>query len=63
MDRELRVAALREAFDEVGKTPFNASAGDPFPELSAFYADQLNHDAEEEIFEELYGTTTTMPGA
>ena len=55
-DRELRVAALREAFDAVGKKPFNASAGDPFPELSEFYADQLNHDAEEEIFEELYGT-------
>ena len=54
-ERELRVAALREAFDEVGKTPFNASAGDPFPELSEFYADQLNHDAEQEIFEELYG--------
>ena len=62
-DRELRVAALREAFDAVGKKPFNASAGDPFPELSEFYADQLNHDAEEEIFEELYGTTTTRPGA
>ena len=63
-DRELRVAALREAFDEVGKTPFNKSADDPRDEdVAFFYAEEANHDAEEAIFEELYGTTTTRPGA
>ena len=64
-ERELRVAALREAFDEVGKTPFNKSADDPRDEdVAFFYAEEANHDAEEAIFQELYATTTTtMPGA
>lgn len=63
-DRELRVEALREAFDEVGKTPFNKSADDPRDEdVAFFYAEEANHDAEEAIFQELYATTTTMPGA
>ena len=61
-DRELRVEALREAFDDVGKTPFNKSAADPRDEdVAFFYAEEANHDAEEAIFQELYGTTTTVP--
>jgi hypothetical protein len=31
--------------------------------VAFFYAEEANHDAEEAIFQELYGTTTTMPGA
>ena len=62
-DRELRVAALREAFDEAGKKPFTKSADDPRDEdVAFFYAEEANHDAEEAIFQELYGTTTTIPG-
>ena len=58
--------ALREAFDEVGKTPFYADDADPRdPDVAFFYAEEANHDAEEAIFEELYGTSTTTvpPGA
>ena len=56
-DRELRVAALREEFDKVGKKPFNKSAADPRDEdVAFFYAEEANHDAEDAIFEELYGT-------
>ena len=56
-DRELRVQALREAFDEAGKTPFNKSAADPRDEdVAFFYAEEANHDVEDAIFEELYGT-------
>ena len=63
MDRELRVEALREAFDEAGKEPFNKSPDDPRDEdIAFFYAEEANHDAEEAIFQELYGTsTTTVP--
>ena len=61
-DRELRVEALREAFDEAGKKPFTKSADDPRDEdVAFFYAEEANHDAEEAIFQELYGTTTTIP--
>ena len=62
-DRELRVEALREAFDEAGKAPFTKSADDPRDEdVAFFYAEEANHDAEEAIFQELYGTsTTTVP--
>ena len=61
-DRELRVEALREAFDEAGKAPFTKSADDPRDEdVAFFYAEEANHDAEEAIFQELYGTTTTIP--
>ena len=61
-DRELRVEALREAFDEAGKKPFTKSVDDPRDEdVAFFYAEEANHDAEEAIFEELYGTTTTIP--
>ena len=56
-DRELRVQTLREAFDEAGKEPFNKSAADPRDEdVAFFYAEEANHDAEEAIFQELYGT-------
>ena len=55
VDRELRVEALREAFDEAGKKPFTKSADDPRDEDVAFFY------AEEAIFQELYGTTTTIP--
>jgi len=56
-ERELRVAALREAFDEAGSKPFNKSAADPRDEdVAFFYAEEANHDAEEAIFQELYGT-------
>jgi hypothetical protein len=62
VDRELRVEALREAFDEAGKKPFTKSADDPRDEdVAFFYAEEANHDQEEAIFQELYGTTTTMP--
>ena len=62
MDRELRVEALREAFDEVGKDPFYADEADPRDtDIAFFYAEEANHDAEEAIFQELYGTTTTIP--
>ena len=63
VDRELRVEALREAFDAVGKAPFTKSADDPRDEdVAFFYAEEANHDAEEAIFQELYGTsTTTVP--
>ena len=62
VDRELRVEALREAFDAAGKEPFNKGADDPRDEdIAFFYAEEANHDAEEAIFEELYGTTTTIP--
>ena len=63
VDRELRVEALREAFDEAGKKPFTKSADDPRDEdVAFFYAEEANHDAEDAIFEELYGTsTTTVP--
>ena len=62
VDRELRVEALREAFDEAGKKPFTKSADDPRDEdVAFFYAEEANHDAEEAIFQELYGTTTTIP--
>ena len=55
-ERELRVAALREAFDEAGKKPFNKSAADPRDEdVAFFYAEEANHDTEEAIFQELYG--------
>ena len=39
------------------------SADDPRDEdIAFFYAEEANHDAEEAIFEELYGTsTTTVP--
>ena len=62
-DRELRVAALREAFDEAGSKPLTKSADDPRDEdVAFFYAEESNHDAEEAIFQELYGTsTTTVP--
>ena len=61
-DRELRVEALREAFDAAGKEPFTKSADDPRDEdVAFFYAEEANHDAEEAIFQELYGTTTTIP--
>ena len=65
VDRELRVEALREAFDEAGKEPFTKSADDPRDEdVAFFYAEEANHDQEEAIFQELYGTTTTtVPGA
>ena len=51
--------------DEVGKTPFYADDADPRdPDVAFFYAEEANHDAEEAIFQELYGTTTTtVPGA
>ena len=42
------------------------SAADPRDEdVAFFYAEEANHDAEEAIFEELYGTSTTTvpPGA
>jgi len=56
-ERELRVAALREAFDEAGRKSFNKSADDPRDEdVAFFYAEEANHDAEEAIFQELYGT-------
>ena len=56
-ERELRVEALREAFDEAGKAPFNKDAADPRDEdVAFFYAEEANHDAEEAIFQELYGT-------
>jgi len=29
--------------------------------MAFFYAEEANHDAEDAIFEELYGTTTTIP--
>ena len=62
VDRELRVEALREAFDAAGKAPFNKGADDPRDEdIAFFYAEEANHDAEEAIFQELYGTTTTIP--
>ena len=33
-------------------------------DVAFFYAEEANHDAEEAIFQELYGTTTTtVPGA
>ena len=61
-ERELRVEALREAFDEAGKKPFTKSADDPrYEDVAFFYAEEANHDAEEAIFQELYGTTTTIP--
>ena len=62
-DRELRVAALREEFYEAGLKPFSKSADDPRDEdIAFFYAEEANHDAEEAIFQELYGTsTTTVP--
>ena len=61
-DRELRVAALREEFYEAGLKPFSKSADDPRDEdIAFFYAEEANHDAEEAIFQELYGTTTTIP--
>ena len=61
-DRELRVEALREAFDEVGEKTWSKSADDPRDEdVAFFYAEEANHDAEEAIFQELYGTTTTIP--
>ena len=45
-----------------GKKPFTKSAADPRDEdVAFFYAEEANHDAEEAIFEELYGTTTTVP--
>ena len=60
-ERELRVAALREAFDAVGAKPFTKSADDPRDEdVAFFYAEEANHDQEEAIFEELYGTTTMV---
>ena len=31
------------------------------PDVAFFYAEEANHDAEDAIFEELYGTTTTIP--
>ena len=62
VDRELRVEALREAFDEAGKKPFTKSVDDPRDEdIAFFYAEEANHDTEEAIFQELYGTTTTIP--
>ena len=55
-DEELE-AALREAFDAVGEAPFYADAADPRdPDVAFFYAEEANHDAEDAIFEELYGT-------
>ena len=61
-ERELRVEALREAFDEAGSKPLTKSADDPRDEdIAFFYAEEANHDAEEAIFQELYGTTTTIP--
>ena len=51
---------------EFGKTPFNKSADDPRDEdVAFFYAEEANHDAEDAIFQELYGTSTTTvpPGA
>ena len=42
------------------------SADDPRDEdVAFFYAEEANHDAEEAIFQELYGTSTTTvpPGA
>ena len=52
-----------EAFDEAGKAPFTKSADDPRDEdIAFFYAEEANHDAEDAIFKELYGTsTTTVP--
>ena len=43
--------------------PFSKSADDPRDEdIAFFYAEEANHDAEEAIFQELYGTsTTTVP--
>ena len=39
------------------KEPFNKSAADPRDEdVAFFYAEEANHDAEEAIFQELYGT-------
>ena len=49
-----------------GKKPFTKSADDPRDEdVAFFYAEEANHDAEEAIFQELYGTSTTTvpPGA
>ena len=44
------------------KEPFNKGADDPRDEdIAFFYAEEANHDAEEAIFQELYGTTTTIP--
>ena len=61
-DRELRVEALREEFYEAGLKPLSKSAADPRDEdVAFFYAEEANHDAEEAIFQELYGTTTTIP--
>ena len=61
-ERELRVEALREEFYEAGLKPLSKSAADPRDEdVAFFYAEEANHDAEEAIFEELYGTTTTIP--
>ena len=38
------------------------SADNPRDEdVAFFYAEEANHDAEEAIFQELYGTTTTIP--
>ena len=56
-ERELRVEALREEFYEAGLKPFSKSAADPRDEdVAFFYAEEANHDAEEAIFQELYGT-------
>ena len=53
---EEREAALREQFDAVGETPFYADDADPRdPDVAFFYAEEANHDAEEAIFQELYG--------
>ena len=61
-DRDLRVQALREEFYEAGLKPLSKSAADPRDEdVAFFYAEEANHDAEEAIFQELYGTTTTIP--
>ena len=59
----LEFLAFSEAFDEAGKAPFNKDAADPRDEdVAFFYAEEANHDAEDAIFEELYGTsTTTVP--
>ena len=57
MTDEEREAALREQFDAVGETPFYADDADPRdPDVAFFYAEEANHDQEEAIFEELYGT-------
>ena len=49
-------------FTTSGRARSAKSPDDPRDEdIAFFYAEEANHDAEDAIFEELYGTTTTIP--